>query len=87
MGDAKEALARALSCDSDVTGEGLANIAMAALDAAGFAVVPVDALKQVLLALNGPPHYIRELQVIRSLGNSPIDILLKAIAAAEADNA
>lgn len=49
------------------------------LRAAGLAVVPIDALKQVLLALNGPPHYIRELQAIRSLGNSPIDVLLEAI--------
>lgn len=41
--------------------------------------VPVDAaaLRQVLVALNGPGHYIRELMAIRDLGNSPIDALLE----------
>jgi hypothetical protein len=34
-------------------------------------------LRDILRALNGPPHYIRELQAIRSLGNSPIDRLIE----------
>jgi len=39
--------------------------------------VDADALRSVLQALNGPGHLIRELQVIRSLGDSPIDLLIK----------
>lgn len=39
-------------------------------------VVSARALKEVLQALIGPPHHIRELQAIRSLGNSPIDTLV-----------
>lgn len=38
--------------------------------------VNADALRQVLSALVGPDHMIRELQAIRSLGNSPIDKLV-----------
>ena len=38
--------------------------------------VDADALRQVLQALVGPSHYIRELQAIRSLGDSPIDKLI-----------
>jgi len=38
--------------------------------------VSADALRQILSALVGPPHYIRELQAIRSLGDSPIDKLI-----------
>jgi hypothetical protein len=37
-----------------------------------------DALREVLVALNGPDHYIRELQVTRNLPgmNNPINILI-----------
>lgn len=40
--------------------------------------VSVDAmaLRALLVALDGPGHHIRELQAIRSLGNSPIDKVL-----------
>lgn len=40
-------------------------------------MVSVDAaaLREILAAITGPGHLIRELQAIRSLGNSPIDIL------------
>lgn len=38
--------------------------------------VSADALRQVLQALTGPPYLIRELQAIRSLGNSVIDQLV-----------
>ena len=34
--------------------------------------VDARALKQVLLALTGPPHLIRELQAVVNLGDSPI---------------
>lgn len=38
--------------------------------------VSADALRQVLVALNGPGHYIRELQVTRGpLFDNPIDKL------------
>ena len=42
--------------------------------------VPAEALGQVLNALIGPPHYIRELQVIRGLpgGDDPISQLITA---------
>lgn len=42
--------------------------------------VPVKALHQVLSALNGPPHHIRELQVTRGLPGdyNPIDELCEA---------
>ena len=43
--------------------------------------VNAKALKSVLLALNGPPHYIRELQATRTpdiIGfDNPINILIK----------
>lgn len=44
--------------------------------------VDANALKQVLQALNGPPHYIRELQATRDNGtglfkDNPIDVLIK----------
>lgn len=39
--------------------------------------VDADALRQVLQALNGPGHHIRELQAIRGLGDSPIDKLVE----------
>lgn len=35
------------------------------------------ALREVLSALNGPAHYVRELQAIRNLGDSPIDLLIE----------
>lgn len=39
--------------------------------------VSADALRQVLQALNGPGHYIRELQVTRGpLFDNPIDTLI-----------
>lgn len=38
--------------------------------------VDAKALRQVLQALIGPDYLIRELQVIRQLGNSPIDLLV-----------
>ena len=40
--------------------------------------VSADALRTVLQALNGPGHYIRELQAIRNLPGdaSPIDTLI-----------
>lgn len=42
--------------------------------------IPVDAeaLRRVLSALDGPPHYIRELQVTRNLpgNNNPINTLI-----------
>ena len=42
--------------------------------------VPEKALRQVLAALNGPPHYIRELQATRRLPGdyNPIDVLCDA---------
>lgn len=41
-------------------------------------VIPVNAkaLYQILVALKGPPHYIRELQVTASLQDSPITKLV-----------
>lgn len=41
--------------------------------------VSADALRQVLEALNGPSHYIRELQVTRTLQGyeNPINVLVK----------
>ncbi len=42
----------------------------------GKASVDADALRQVLQALIGQPHYIRELQVCRGLPGSPIDKLV-----------
>lgn len=43
--------------------------------------VDAEALRRVLLALNGPPHYIRELQGTRDqppiLTGNPIDQLVK----------
>jgi hypothetical protein len=44
--------------------------------------VPADALKQVLIALNGQPYHIHELQYTRG-GDNPIDQLLKAYRAFE----
>ena len=38
--------------------------------------VDKEALKEVLTALNGPSYLIRELQVIRRLGDNPIDTLI-----------
>lgn len=53
--------------------------------------VNADALRQVLQALNGPSHYIRELQVTRGplVGDdNPINILIEEYnAAANAWNA
>ena len=42
--------------------------------------VPAKALAQVINALIGPPHYIRELQVIHGLpgGDDPISQLITA---------
>lgn len=42
--------------------------------------VPAEALRQVIGALIGPPHYIRELQVIRNLpgADDPISQLITA---------
>ena len=37
--------------------------------------VNAAALKRVLIALNGPAHYIRELQATRNLPLNPIEIL------------
>ena len=40
--------------------------------------VSADSLRQVLVALNGPGHYIRELQVTRGpLFDNPIDKLIQ----------
>lgn len=39
--------------------------------------VNADDLREILSALNGPAYLIRELQAIRSLGNSSIDRLIK----------
>lgn len=36
-----------------------------------------EALKAVLVALNGLPHWIRELQATRGLPDNPIDFLIK----------
>lgn len=46
--------------------------------------VSADALRQVLNALNGPGHHIRELQVTRNLPGStnPIDVLVEEFNAA-----
>ena len=44
--------------------------------AEGKASVDADALRQVLQALIGPVHHIRELQVCRGLPDSPIDKLM-----------
>lgn len=38
--------------------------------------VNAEALRQVLQALIGPPHHIRELQVLRSFPDSPITTLV-----------
>lgn len=40
--------------------------------------VDAEALRQILQALIGPPHHIRELQVLRSLPDSPITTLVSA---------
>lgn len=42
-------------------------------------LVDAEALRQVLDALNGPGHYIRELQVTRNLpgNNNPINTLVE----------
>lgn len=45
-------------------------------------LVSADALRQILEAINGPGYLMRELQAIRSLGNSPIDTLTKEYNAA-----
>lgn len=39
--------------------------------------VSAQALREILQALSGPGHLIRELQVIRSLGDNPIDTLIQ----------
>lgn len=39
--------------------------------------VDADALRRILQALIGPGYLIRELQAIRSLGNSPINKLME----------
>lgn len=39
--------------------------------------VDADALREILQAIIGPGYLIRELQAIRSLGDSPIDKLLE----------
>ncbi len=50
--------------------------------------VSADALRQVLNALNGPAHYIRELQVTRNISKlpgmnpNPINILVDEYTAA-----
>lgn len=44
--------------------------------AEGKALVDLDALSQVLQALAGPAHHIRELQVCRGLPGSPIEKLI-----------
>lgn len=46
--------------------------------------VSTDALRQVLQALNGPGHYIRELQVTRNLpgDSNPINTLIEEFNAA-----
>ena len=44
--------------------------------------VSTDALRQVLQALNGPGHYIRELQVTRDFPGNPINTLIKEFNAA-----
>jgi hypothetical protein len=52
--------------------------------------VSADALRQVIDALNGPGHYIRELQVTRNLPgtSNPINTLIQEYnAAVEAHNA
>lgn len=43
----------------------------------GTVTVDAAALRQVLAALIGAEHEIRELQFTRSLGNSPIDLLVR----------
>ena len=55
--------------------------------------VSASALREVLVALNGPSHYIRELQVTRDNGrglfkDNPIDVLCSEFnAAVDAHNA
>jgi len=47
-----------------------------------YYVVDADALRRILNALNGPSHYIRELQVTRNLPGSepnPIDVIEKQV--------
>ena len=45
--------------------------------------VNAEALRQVLHALNGPEHYIRELQYTRGIDeNNPINILMGEYSAA-----
>jgi hypothetical protein len=45
--------------------------------------VSADALRQLLQAVNGPAHYIRELQVTRNIDESnPINVLISEYNAA-----
>ena len=45
--------------------------------------VSADALRQLLQAVNGPAHYIRELQVTRGIDeNNPINVLISEYNAA-----
>ena len=46
-------------------------------DVAQTVTVDASALREILQALNGPSYLIAELQAIRSLGDSPIDLLIK----------
>ena len=39
-------------------------------------LVTASALKEILEALRGPGYMVRELQALRSLGESPIDLLV-----------
>lgn len=39
-------------------------------------LMDANAMQQLLEALTGPLHYIREIQVTRGLGDNPIDLLL-----------
>ena len=58
-----------------------------------FVTVSASALRSVLQALNGPPHFIRELQATRNLlpgleNNNPINTLCDEYnAAVQAQNA
>jgi len=51
-------------------------------------LVSADALKQLLQAINGPSHHIRELQLTRGVNESnPINVLISEYnAAAEVHN-
>jgi hypothetical protein len=47
--------------------------------------VDAKALRELLVALNGPAHHIRELQVTRGFMDNPIDTLIEEFNAQATD--